>query len=411
MSNEVGRIFIAASSNRMSYFKDLAQRIAGSTTVSPLPDFAGRWFTSFGPMELIQDGDHVHGFYSMQQGRCSIDGTIRSGKLHFTYREPGVEGEGWFELIRYGRFSGEWRPNESSRWSLWRGEREFEGIWQTSFGLLRLVQEPDRVLGFYEGAGPCSLEGRFERNKLEFHYREARSQGEGRFELAEDASRFDGEWRAVGSAQWAPWQGHRLAGLPGAVWLVVIEAHWQRSYLDKEYAFGHMLREFFSRLPHVSVRQRFFEDEIGLERWCRELMYIPEPIVVVFASHGTADGLTVHGRPFSTASLAETFRYADNVILLHFSCCMMMQDGKAGELARALQVLGRFPISGYDRSVDWAASAVIEFQYLDMVLGRGVGPVDAAQNVLRLIAYAGNEDVPASPYPAAGFRILLPRAE
>jgi hypothetical protein len=395
----------------MSYLKDLARRVSGSTSSEPLANFSGRWFTTFGPMELIQDGDRVRGSYFMQQSSCAIEGMIRDGKFRFTYSEPTVEGEGWFELVRHGRFTGQWRPKDSSAWSPWRGEREFEGIWQTSFGLLRLVQEPDRVLGFYEAAGPCALEGRLEPNRLEFRYREARSQGEGRFELGADADRFEGRWRADGAAQWGPWQGRRLVGLPGAVWLVVIEAHWQRSYLDKEYAFGHMLREFFSRLPHVSVRQRFFEDETALERWCRELMYIPEPVAVVFASHGTADGLTVQGRPFPIGALVESLRYADNVMLLHFSCCMMMQDGKASELARSLQETVRFPISGYDRSVDWAASALIEFQYLDMVLARGLAPADAADSVLRLIGYAGDQNIPDSPYLAAGFRILMPKAK
>jgi hypothetical protein len=71
----------------------------------------------------------------------------------------------------------------------------------------------------------------------------------------------------------------------------------------------------------------------------------------------------------------------------------------------------RFPISGYDRSVDWAASALIEFHYLDMVLGRGLTPKDAADGMLRLISYAGDQNVPGSPYPAAGFRILMPKAK
>jgi hypothetical protein len=88
----------------------------------------------------------------------------------------------------------------------------------------------------------------------------------------------------------------------------------------------------------------------------------------------------------------------------------MMQDGKASELARALNETGRFPISGYDRSVDWAASALIEFHYLDMVLGRGLSPVDSAEAVLKLIGYSGDKDPPGSPYPAAGFRILLPKS-
>jgi hypothetical protein len=390
-------------------FKNLTRRF-GSPKKESMSNFSGRWFTTFGPMQLTQDGTRVHGFYSMHQNSCPIEGSIREGKFYFTYKEPEVEGEGWFELVRHGRFAGQWRALGASEWSPWTGQREFEGIWQTSFGLLRLVQEPERVFGFYEGAGPSKLEGRLKNNRLEFRYRELRTQGEGHFALAADADSFTGEWRADGTQPWAPWQGRRLAAVPGAVWLVVIEAHWQRSYLDKEYAFGHMLREFFTRLPQINVRQRFFEDETGLERWCRELMYIPEPVAVVFASHGTAEGLTVHGKAFDSDALVESLRYADTVMLLHFSCCLMMQDGKAGELARSLQQAVRFPISGYDRSVDWAASALIEFHYLDMVLGRGLLPTDAADRVLKLISYAGDHDVPGSPYSAAGFRLILPKS-
>jgi len=361
-------------------------------------------------MELTQAGNEVHGHYEFQAERCTIKGAIRDGRLHFTYQEPSVAGEGWFDLVRHGKFAGEWRPNGSDHWASWIGRREFEGIWETSFGLLRLVQEPGRVIGFYEGQGPSTLEGRLDGRRLGFRYQEPRARGEGWFELAADAISFHGEWRADGTQQWAPWQGRRLGTVSGLRWLVVIEAHWQRSYLDKEYAFGHMLREFFTRLPNVSVRQRFFEDEAGLERWCRELMYLPEPVAVVLASHGTEDGLTVHGKPLDTSRIAESLVHADNIVLLHFSSCLMMQDGKASGLARALQERARFPVSGYDRSVDWAASALIEFHYLDLVLGRGLAPAEAARQVLDLVGYAGDRDVPGSPYPAAGFRILMPEA-
>ena len=376
-----------------------------------MTNFSGRWFTTFGPMELTQDGNHVRGSYHFQNNRCPIEGTVREGGLHFTYQEPGVEGEGWFKLERHGKFAGQWRPEGSSNWSSWVGQREFEGIWESSFGLMRLVQEPERVLGFYEGSGPSTLEGWMENNRLAFRYQEPQTRGEGYFELAPDVISFDGKWRADATEQWAPWQGVRRGPVPGLLWLVVIEAHWQRSYFDREYAFGHMLREFFTRLPHVNVRQRFFEDETGLERWCRELMYLPEPVAVVFASHGTQEGLTVQGKPINTRRLVESLRYADNVLLLHFSSCFMMQDGKASELTSALQEAVRFPISGYDRSVDWVASALIEFHYLDMVLGRGLSPPDAAREILRLIGYASDKDLPGCPYPAAGFRILLPGSE
>jgi hypothetical protein len=379
-------------------------------TETSMSNFAGRWFTTFGPMELSQNGDQVRGFYQFQGIRCAICGTVRDRRFQFNYREPAAEGEGWFELERYGKFAGLWRAKDSDSWSSWTGQRGFEGVWDTSFGLLRLVQESDRVLGFYEGQGPSSIEGRLENSRLIFRYREARAQGEGRFELAGDAASFDGEWRADGAEQWGLWRGRRMVALPGVLWLVVIEAHWQRSYLEKDYAFGSMLREFFSRLPNVNVRHRFFEDEAGFERWCRELMYLPEPGVVLFASHGTRDGLSVRGKPLDTGRVVGSLRYADNILLLHFSSCLMMQDGKAGELARALQESVRFPISGYDRSVDWGASALIEFQYLDMILGRGLTPADAAQKLLGLIAYAGDADVVGSPYPAAGFRILMPNS-
>ena len=57
----------------------------------------------------------------------------------------------------------------------------------------------------------------------------------------------------------------------------MLEAHWQRSFAESEYSFGHMLRELHARLPHVRVRQRFFHDAESLEHWCRELLYLPEP--------------------------------------------------------------------------------------------------------------------------------------
>jgi len=286
------------------------------------------------------------------------------------------------------------------------GRRGFDGIWETSYGLVRLVQEPERVLGFYEGSGPCMLEGKLDGGRLTFRYREARVEGEGHFELAPDGTSCNGKWRPDGKQEWSAWQGSRLPSAPDRRWLVVIEAHWQQSYLDKEYAFGHMLREFFTRLPHVNVRQRFFEDEAGLLRWCRELMYLPEPAVVLFASHGTEDGLSVRGKTLDAGRIVESLRHADNILLLHFSSCLMMKEGRASALARALHAAGGFPVSGYDRSVDWAGSAMIEFHYLDMILGRGLAPESAARQVLELIAYAGETEVPGSPYPAAGFRIL-----
>ncbi len=102
--------------------------------------FTGDWFTTFGPMTLTQDGSKVHGVYGMGSTECTVEGTIRGGVLKFRYREPNVGGEGWFALERHGKFNGSWRQDGIDKWLPCKGERGFEGAWNTSFGPLRLIQ-------------------------------------------------------------------------------------------------------------------------------------------------------------------------------------------------------------------------------------------------------------------------------
>jgi len=373
-----------------------------------MTNYSGRWYTTFGPMDLTQEGNRVHGAYHFNGISCPIQGIVEGGRLKFTYQEPEAQGEGWFEPVRYGKFAGKWRPLGAEHWQPWIGHRGFDGVWESSFGLLRLMQEPDRVFGFYEGAGPSSVEGKLQGNRLVFHYREPRAQGEGAFELAPDGQSFSGQWRPEGAPQWGQWLGRRLNPTRGVMWLVIIEAHWQRSLMDRDYSFGRMLREFFARLGHVNVRHRFFDDEVGLERWCRELMYIPEPTCVALAAHATEEGLAAHGKTIPASVFAPYLRYADSVVALHFSSCLIMKDGKTSDLIRSLHDQVSFPISGYDRSVDWAGSALIEFHYFDMILGRGLTPAEASEQLLQLLSYAGDKAPPDSAYGAAGFRIALP---
>ena len=65
-----------------------------------------------------------------------------------------------------------------------------------------------------------------------------------------------------------------------------------------------------------------------------------------------------------------------------------------------------FPVSGYATSVDWGASALLEFTYLDLILNRGMAPAEAAAKLPLLIRYAGDSAPRGSPYPAAGFRFF-----
>jgi hypothetical protein len=368
-----------------------------------MPNFAGRWHSTFGPLELSQQGSRVSGTYG---GNSTLSGTIQENRLVFRYEEPRAGGEGWFELKRAGKFVGQWRPDGAEGWGPWSGERGFDGVWQTSFGPMRLFQHADRIHGFYEGVSPPGLEGRLQEERFVFNYQEPKARGEGWFALSEDHELLEGAWRPEGGAGWGEWRGRRVHADPGRRWLVVLEAHWQKSLAEEEYSFGHMLREFFARVGQVSVRHRFFQNEAGLEKWCRELMYLVEPTVLAVATHGTHEGLVAHGQPIAPRVLVENLVWAENLVLLHFSACLMLEESPAGELARRLQRLGRFPVSGYTTAVDWAASAILEYTYFDLILSRGLDPADAAQNLPRLLSFAAAGGCPELGYPGAGFRFL-----
>ena len=359
--------------------------------------FAGQWFTTFGLMSLESRGADVAGIYRIGAVEGRIAGVTTGATLKFSYQEPDEHGEGLFRLVRPGKFIGSYKVSGESRARCWEGERGWDGIWSSDFGRVRLIHEPDRIHGYYEGPGPSVIDGRLQKGRLEFLYREPDASGVGHFELQDSARAFAGEWRAEGHTEWLPWNGRRLQAEPGLTWLVVLEAHWQRSLAESEYAFGDMLREVFARLPNVRVRQRFFHDAASLEHWCRELVYLPEPAILVIASHGVAEGLSVHGEVINTTRILENLRYAENLRLLHFSSCLVGQDEERAFKQRP------YPVSGYKTRVDWGVSAVLEFTYLDLLLNRGLDPAEAAAKLPTLVTYAGDGVPSDSPYPAAGF--------
>lgn len=373
-----------------------------------MTNFTGQWFSTFGPLTLAQDGDLIQGTYRYAGRDGTVEGHIENGRFVFTYHEPDHAGEGWFDLKRDGKFVGAWRMEGSPRWGQWEGVRGFEGIWESSYGRLRLIHEKDEVVGFYEGAGPSTLHGKIEDGQLVFRYQEPRAAGTGRFALAPDGLSFHGEWQADYMAAPSLWLGQRVAPRPGLTWLVVLEAHWQRGLTDREYSFGGMLKEYFARLENVQVRHRFFDDDAGLKRWCRDLLYCPEPALVFLASHGSPEGLCVQGQNLDCSGVIDTLRYADNIQLLHFSACLTMAGGQDGSFVRGIREKVPFPISGYTTSVDWGASALLEFTYLDLMLSKGLIPEKAADQVLKLLGYAGDEAPVGSAYPAAGFRFFAP---
>jgi hypothetical protein len=363
--------------------------------------FAGRWFTSFGNMTLQQDGERVNGTYGRIGTENVIGGTLSAGRLTFSYEEPFEKGTGWFRLKRHGSFAGEYLAEGSPRPQLWQGWRDFDGLWDTPLGRLRLVQEETRVHGCSEHDAPAGLEGRIEGGRLEFALNGPTLSGCGSLELDPVGLAVNGEWHEAGKPMRAL-GGQRVLPRQALTWLVVLEAHWQRALDDSEYAFGHMLHELFARVPRALVRHRFYHDEASLLHWCRQLIFLPEPAILLITGHGVANGLTVNGKIIELHKAIDCLRLADSLQLLHFSSCLVGQD--TGQALRAAP----FPISGYMTSVDWAQSALTEFIYLDMMLEKGLRPANAAEQLLRLVRFAGTEEIPGSPYRAAGFCFFAP---
>ena len=256
-----------------------------------MTDFSGSWFTSFGIMQLEQRGSAVTGTYRYGSADGRIEGSVRGSLLRLRYSEGAQSGSGEFLLLRYGIFSGSYTPGGQKTRHIWEGHRGWDGLWETDFGRLRMIQESDRVLGFYTGAAQAEIRVRARGERMAFRYKEKNASGEGRFALAS----------AAGRRGFRPWNGYRAPAAAGITWLVMLETHWQRSLAELEYAFGHMLREILARLPQVRVRHRFFHDAASLAHRCRELLYLSEPVILLIASHGRAEGLSVNGRLINTS--------------------------------------------------------------------------------------------------------------
>jgi hypothetical protein len=377
-------------------------------------DFTGRWATSFGTMTLRQTGVSVAGTYGRSGTENTIDGMVAVDRLVFRYVEAAEQGTGWFRLRRPGCFAGEYQPEGTPRTLPWLGWRDFDGLWDTSLGRLRLVlDDAGRVQGTREQDLAARLEGSMAPGpsgghgepglRLAFRLEAPRMKGQGVLDLDPQGYLVGGEWIADGHPA-QPLSGQRVMPLPGLTWLVVLEAHWQRTLDDNEFAFGRMLHELFARLRRALVRHRFYHDEASLLHWCRQLLYLPEPVVLVVTGHGETSGLTVGGSAISMPAVVDALRHVDNLQLLHFSACLVGQDA-----GRALEA-APFPVSGYTTSVDWAQSALTEFIYLDMILEKGLAPAAAARQLLKLVRFSGTEEIAGSPYRPAGFRFFDPDA-
>lgn len=372
--------------------------------------FTGDWSTTYGPMTLSESSGAVRGSYINEGEVCTVEGKLKNGALEFVYREPEMSGTGVFRLNEGGLgFTGELGVPGSAGTVPWIGTRRwapqtgetFAGLWETGFGRMRLRHEGDRIVGSYAFAGGA-LEGRLVDGVFKFRYKDNK-EGDGEFRLVRGGRAFTGRWRPDGGREWKDWNGFRADPVPGLKWLVVLESRWESSLGADEYTYGEMLKSFFTRTPDVRVRQRFYTDRASLAKWIREASFLAEPVVLYFSGHGSVEGLVTDGEPAGAAEIAAALQDAGNVRLVHFGSCDIMNGGVPSELQRLTGA--RFPVSGFAQPVDWAASAVTDFMYLDLILSRDMTPARAAAELVRLMPFAAKKSAKNS-YDGVSFRFV-----
>ena len=388
--------------------------VGDETVAAPEVDFAGSWETAYGELRLTQKGQLVEGRYDSGTVRGIVDGRV----LELRYQEAGVEGEAKFTLSEDGQsFEGVWRADGSTTWAAWNGRRTevtplgFDGLWQTSFGAMRLTRQGDDVRGAYDYAsGSATIEGQIKEDRLIFRYKEPEIEGSGWFELSEDQLSFNGQWRPDGQQQWSSWTGKRKVPVPGRVWLVILEANWETSIEEPEYAFGDMLDNYFTMAAarHVQVRHRFFHDAKDLRRFSEKIQFIAEPVVLLISTHGTKDGITVFGETITADVIAESLVGADNIKLLHLSGCGMMSGDFPDQIHTRLKESVKFPISGYKTSVAWDASAIGDFTFLSLLLIRGMEPDEAVEQAVKVAPFLGEQRRDGSAFAPLGLSVKMP---
>lgn len=273
----------------------------------------------------------------------------------------------------------------------------FDGLWDTTYGRLRLVDEGGgRYSGVYAYGAGGELEGAAEGGTLKLKYRD-QADGEAEFSLADDGAGFSGKWRAAGEKDWTDWTGKRVEPHARRKWLYVVENRWEERLSDREYSYGQMLKTFFDYAPDVEVRQRFFNERTALLKWLREASFLAEPVIVYVSAHGTPEGVETDSGTVGGEDLGKALSYAPSVKLLHFGSCEIMKGKAAALIQGRIPKARRFPISGFTEAVDWGGSAVADMMYLNLMLFNGLEPEKAAAALPKLLPYTTKKLPPLDP--------------
>jgi len=89
--------------------------------------------------------------------------------------------------------------------------------------------------------------------------------------------------------------------------------------------------------------------------------------------------------------------------LLHFGSCLVMAGDVPRRIFEARGMASAFPISGFRREADWAGSAIVDFTYLELMLGRRMKPAAALEATRRMVSFATD----ATDAPVEGSDLVL----
>ncbi len=95
--------------------------------MAPARDISGTYASTFGPMVLHQQGNHVIGNYTLNGGQ--IDGTLTGNTLDFTWREHGGgAGFGRFDASGDGRLVGSWGVDDDHSSGQWEASQASDTV-------------------------------------------------------------------------------------------------------------------------------------------------------------------------------------------------------------------------------------------------------------------------------------------
>ncbi len=194
--------------------------LPGLLAALPAQDWAGKWYTTRGVLTLEAGAEGLTGRYG-DGGKNTLTGKAGGRKLAYEAKEGDTQLTGELELqANDSFFNGAWRSgNGEGTWRGWRADPKaklgraarVQGPWRTSWGLLELEQQGDKLSGGFGAQGWSKVSGTIRGRAIELRYETPFGNGTFAVDVQPDgkaaygaATGDRGEW----PLQWQRLEGH-----------------------------------------------------------------------------------------------------------------------------------------------------------------------------------------------------------